>query len=193
MSHIIEFAASGRAKCRGCDEKIAKGELRFGERLPNAFGEGEATLWFHLTCGAYKRPEPFLEALSGGEIGEAISAVTDEDKDRLRTAAGLGIEHRRLPRVAGADRAPTGRAKCRHCRVLIDKGEWRIPLVFFEEYRFEASGFVHAACARDYFGTADLLDRVRHFNRALRSDELRELEKALGAPPDAQQSTPPGA
>jgi hypothetical protein len=180
VSHSIEFAASGRAKCRGCGEKITKGALRFGERLPNAFGEGEATLWFHLMCGAYKRPEPFLEALSGNEIREAIDAVME--KDRLRAAADLGIEHRRLPRLAGADRAPTGRARCRHCRELIDKGEWRVALVFFEEYRFEASGFVHAACARDYFGTADLLDRVRHFDRDLGAGELDDLETALGAP-----------
>lgn len=179
MSHIIEFAASGRAKCRGCDEKIAKGELRFGERLPNAFGEGEATLWFHLKCAAYKRPESFLDALSSGEPSAAIDAVPD--KDALRAAARLGIEHRRLPRLTGADRAPTGRARCRQCRELIDKGEWRLPLVFFEEYRFEPSGFIHAACARDYFGTTDLLDRVRHFNPDLGADDLGALEAALGA------------
>jgi hypothetical protein len=193
MSHIIELAASGRAKCRGCDQRIAKGELRFGERLPNAFGEGEATLWFHLACGAYKRPEPFLEALSGGEIREAIDAIAVADKDTLRAAADLGIEHRRLPRLAGADRAPTGRAKCRHCRQLIDKEGWRIPLVFFEEYRFEASGFIHAACARDYFGTADVLDRVHHFNPNLLPDERRDLEKALRVPPEAQRTAGPDA
>ena len=59
---MIEPASSGRAKCRSCDQPIAKGELRFGERQPNAFGEGEMTLWFHLPCAAYSRPEPFLEA-----------------------------------------------------------------------------------------------------------------------------------
>ena len=41
MPHVIEPAASGRAKCRGCGEKIAKGKLRFGERLPNPFGDGD--------------------------------------------------------------------------------------------------------------------------------------------------------
>jgi hypothetical protein len=178
MSHVIEFAASGRAKCRGCDERIAKGELRFGERLPNAFGEGEATLWFHLLCAAYKRPEPFLEALARGDMPDAVAAVPN--RDALRAAAELGIRHRRLPRLAGADRAPTGRARCRRCRELIDKGEWRIQLVFFEEYRFVPSGFIHAACARDYLGTADLLDRVRRFSPGLAADDLRALEADLG-------------
>ena len=64
MPHTIEPAASGRAKCRGCGQKIAKDELRFGERLENPYGEGEMTLWFHLVCGVYKRPEPFLEMLA---------------------------------------------------------------------------------------------------------------------------------
>ena len=56
MPHVIETASSGRAKCRGCGEKIAAGELRFGERLPNPFAEGETTHWFHLECAAFKRP-----------------------------------------------------------------------------------------------------------------------------------------
>ena len=81
MPHTIEPAASGRAKCRGCGQKIAKDELRFGERLENPYGEGEMTLWFHLVCGVYKRPEPFLEML----------AKTDADLESIDTpAAALG-------------------------------------------------------------------------------------------------------
>ena len=64
MAHVFEPAATGRSKCRGCGERIAAGELRFGETMPNPFADGETTLWFHPECGAYKRPEPFLEALA---------------------------------------------------------------------------------------------------------------------------------
>jgi len=173
MPHTIELAPSARAKCRGCDQKLAKGELRFGERLPNAFGEGEMTLWFHLQCAAYKRPEPFLEMLLGDD--RASEGVASD----LRSAAELGITHRRLPRLSGAERAPTGRAKCRSCHELIDKDTWRIALVFFEEYRFQPSGFVHAACAREYFGTIDLIDRVRHFSPDLSAAELDDFKRAL--------------
>ena len=42
MPHVIEPAPTGRAKCRGCGEKIGAGELRFGESLPNPFAEGES-------------------------------------------------------------------------------------------------------------------------------------------------------
>ena len=55
MPHVLEPATSGRAKCRGCGEKIAKDELRFGEVTENPYGEGDRTLWFHPVCGAYKR------------------------------------------------------------------------------------------------------------------------------------------
>jgi hypothetical protein len=53
VPHLIEPAATGRSKCRGCGEAIAAGVLRFGETVPNAFGEGDATHWFHLDCGAF--------------------------------------------------------------------------------------------------------------------------------------------
>lgn len=175
MPHVIEYATSGRAKCRGCDGKIAKGELRFGERQPNAFGDGEMTLWFHLPCAAYKRPEPFLEVLQN----EGWEDVSDDDlaiARELQPAAEFGIEHRRLPRIDQVGRAPTGRARCRSCRELIEKDSWRIGLVFFEEYRFQPSGFIHAACAKEYFGTTEMLDRVSYFNPELTPEELAALK-----------------
>lgn len=183
MPHVIELATSGRAKCRGCGLKIAKGEPRFGERHPNAFGEGEMTLWFHPRCAAYKRPAPFLEALAAepADAKEADARRQMPAREALCAAAERGVEHRRLPRIDGASRAPTGRARCRSCRELIEKASWRIALVYFEEYRFEPAGFIHAGCAREYFGTTDLLDRVRHFAPALEAAELDELGAALEA------------
>jgi len=190
MAHVIEAASSGRAKCRSCDQPIAKGELRFGERQPNAFGEGEMTLWFHLPCGAYSRPEPFLEAqgaapadAAGADAaGSATQAAVPEPQlEQLVAAARFGIEHRRVPRLHGAERATSGRAHCRSCRELIAKGEWRLPLVFFEDYRFNPGGYLHARCARNYFETTEILDRVRHFSPELRETELAEVAGAIEA------------
>ncbi len=182
MAHVIEHAASGRARCRGCGRKIAKDELRFGEREPNAFGEGDMTLWFHPACAAYKRPESFL-ALLGDTRPEDVSAAEMNVAHALRPEAEFGVEHRRVPRIDKVDRAPTARARCRSCRELIAKDSWRIGLVFFEEYRFEASGFIHAGCASDYFGTIDIMDRIGHFNPVLGPAERAEVEAALSAPP----------
>ena len=127
------------------------------------------TLWFHLPCAAYSRPEPYL-AVDGGPADETLAA-----------AARFGIEHRRVPRVHGAERATTGRAHCRSCRALIAKGEWRIALVFFEEYRFNPGGYIHAGCARAYFETIDIIDRIRHYSPQLSDSELAEIEGLMGA------------
>lgn len=170
MPHVIEPATSARATCRGCNQKIAKGELRIGERQPNAFGEGEMTLWFHLPCAAYKRPEVFLE-LARASLDPAVTA--------LIPAAEAGVAHRRLPRVSGAELAPTGRARCRSCRERIEAETWRIALTFFEEFRFAPSGFVHAACVPAYFETGDILDRVAHFSPNLDRTDLDELGRAV--------------
>jgi hypothetical protein len=171
VPHVIEAASSGRAKCRGCDQKISKDELRFGERQPNAFGEGEMTLWFHLKCAAYKRPEALLEGIAANPTAVGV--------DDLAAAARFGIAHRRVPRINGAERAPTARARCRQCKELIDKGAWRIGIVFFEEYRFSPGGYIHASCASPYFETTAVLDRIAHFSPALDAASLADVERAM--------------
>jgi hypothetical protein len=173
MAHVFESAPTGRAKCRGCGELIGKGEIRFGERLPNPFAEGEMTLWFHPMCAAYKRPEPMLEALaaSTGEVA---------DREKLELAAKGSMAHRRLERIDGAERAK-GQAACRHCREPIPKGTWRIRLTFFDEGQFSSGGFIHLACIEPYFETRDILEQVLHFSRALCADDREELGKAIAA------------
>jgi len=184
MAHVIEPAASGRAKCRGCARPIALGELRFGERLPNPFAEGETTLWFHLVCAAYKRPEAFLETL----------AATDAPltgRERLDQAARWSAAHRRLPRIDGAERAPSGQAKCRSCREPIARGTWRIRLVFFEEGRFSPGGFVHLDCRAAYFERDDVLAPLLHFSPDLGDAERAELERACRVAPGGKEGAPP--
>jgi hypothetical protein len=172
VAHVIEPASSGRAKCRGCGGAIPTGELRFGERLPNPFADGEMTHWFHLECAAFKRPQPFLEAL------EPRTEPLD-GRERLESAAKLGVAHRRLPRINGAERSTSGRAACRSCREPIPQGEWRISLVYWEEGRFSPSGFIHVRCSRPYFETTDVVPRVRRFAPALSDEDLKEIQAAL--------------
>ena len=174
MPHVFEPAPSGRSKCRGCGQPIGRGELRFGERVPNPFADGETSLWFHPLCAAYKRPEPLLQAL-------AESAAPVPDRETLERAAQASLAHRRLPRIDGAERAPGGQARCRHCRELIAKGTWRIRLVFHDEGRPEPGGFIHLGCWRAYFEADDIADRVLHFSPALDEAGRRELRAELVA------------
>jgi hypothetical protein len=174
VPHVFESAPTGRAKCRGCGSPIDKGEVRFGERIPNPFAEGETTLWFHPLCAAYKRPEAMLEAL-----GQAPGSVPDAAA--LERAARGSSAQRRLPRISGAERAPTSQAKCRSCHEPIAKGVWRIRLVFYEEGRFSPSGFVHLGCRETYFETGDILDALLHFSPGLSDEERADLARALAA------------
>jgi hypothetical protein len=176
MPDLFESASSGRSKCRGCGRSIKLEELRFGERLPNPFAEGEMTLWYHPLCAAYKRPEPILQALT--ETSQNLP-----DPEGLERAARGSLAQRRLPRIDGAERAPSGQARCRSCRQQIERGKWRIRLVFYEEGRFAPGGFVHLDCRQAYFETGDLRDQVLHFSPALSDEEREELRRACGPGP----------
>lgn len=168
MPHVFEPAASGRAKCRGCGAPLAKGEIRFGEKLANPFAEGEMTHWFHPVCAAYKRPEALLEGLAAatGEIA---------GRDDLERRAKATLAQRRLERIDGAERSPSGQAKCRQCRESIEKGAWRIRLVFHEEGTFSPGGFIHCGCRQAYFEAADILEQLLHFSAALSGEERAAL------------------
>jgi hypothetical protein len=176
MPHVLEPAPTGRAKCRGCGRPIAKDEVRFGERLPSPFADGEMTLWFHPPCAAYRRPESLLQALA-----EAPGIVPDAGT--LERVARGSAGHRRLPRIDGAEKAPRGQAKCRSCREAIARGAWRIRLVFFEGGRFMPGGFVHLECREAYFEGHAMLDAMLHFSASLSDDERGELMGACGMTP----------
>jgi len=178
MPHLIERAATGRAKCRGCRGTIARDTLRFGERLPNPFADegGEMTHWFHLRCAAFRRPEALLEAL-------ATRTDHVDEREALEHEARLGVTHRRLPRVNTAERAPSGRAACRACRAPIEKGAWRITLLYYEDGRFVPSGSIHPACAREYLETTEILPRLQHFTPGLSAGDVEEIRTALETVP----------
>ncbi|MEM6733956.1 MAG: hypothetical protein AAF658_20505, partial [Myxococcota bacterium] len=82
--------------------------------MPNPFGDGEATYWFHPWCAAARRPDVYLEL-------EHVPEELD-DRAQLEALAQVGKEHHRLARIARIERAPSGRARCRHCKELIEKG-----------------------------------------------------------------------
>ena len=168
MPSVIERATSARAKCRVCTQAIAKGQLRFGEALPSAYGEGESLFWFHLPCAACARPESLLPVLA--TTTEAIP-----ERAGLEALAQAGIENPRLCRILRAERASSGRAKCRHCREVIAQGAWRISLQLFEEGRFNSIGTIHASCGVGYFGVEPSLERLKLPGNELDDAELSEV------------------
>jgi hypothetical protein len=175
MPDVLEPAKTGRSKCRGCGRSIERGELRFGESVPNPYGEGESVYWYHPVCAACMRPDKLKPALE-------IPGQPLPELEWLRQTAMVGLAHRRLPRLVRAERASSGSARCRLCRELIGKGSWRLALQMFEEGRMHPIGTIHVECAQAYFGTADILDRIDHLTEALTETDLSELGRALAEP-----------
>lgn len=148
MANVIEEAKSGRASCRTCKKAIAKGELRFGEEAPNAFGDQASLRWHHLACAAEKLPAE-LEAALAEYPGEVANKAELEHEMAKAISSGRakpgGMPH--------ADKAPTGRARCMQCGEPIAKDSLRVAVE--REIETGASvtqgaGYLHPACAGAY-------------------------------------------
>lgn len=142
------------------------------------------TLWFHPLCAAYKRPEAILQALAESSAGVTDAAALEQ------TARAMSA-HRRLARIDGAERAPSGRAKCRSCQQLIERGAWRIRLVYFEEGRFSPGGYVHLDCRGTHFEGTFLLAPVLHFSPNLGPEERAELTRLCASDAGTGSQTRP--
>jgi len=136
--------------------------------VANAYAEGETLLWFHVPCAACARPEQLKGALDA-------AALDVPDRPWLDRAIALGVLHHRVQRIARAERASSGRATCRACRELIQKGALRIALQMFEENRMSPIGTIHATCAFPYFGTVDIVDRLERLSPELPETDQQEL------------------
>jgi len=174
MSDTIEAASTGRASCRRCREKIEKGQLRFGERVPSTFGEGEQTLWYHLPCAAERLPAKLDAALAGfdGEVPE---------REALVSVIENGKENEKLALVQKVDRAPTARAHCQQCHEAIPKGELRVGVDRDQEGMMPTVSYLHLRCAATYLGEAGLKAKLERSAHGLPAEDQAALAAALGA------------
>lgn len=182
MPDVLAPATTGRSKCRGCGRPIANGALRFGEGLANNYGEGESLYWFHVSCAACLRSEK-LEPL--------VRATLElPERDGLLATIESGLRHPKLTRLLRAERASSGRATCRACRETIPKDTWRLALAVFEEGRYSPIGTIHLACARNYFGTADILERLERMSPDMTAEDGNELARLLPLQREAPPAEP---
>ena len=132
------------------------------------------TLWFHPACAAFRRPEPLLQALvaAPGKVPE---------REALERAARSSLAHRRIPRVDGAERSPSGQARCRSCHETIERGSWRVRLVFYEGGRFTPGGYLHLGCRDAYFETHEVMEQILHFSPDLSDEQREELRRAAAS------------
>jgi hypothetical protein len=176
---MIEEAKTGRSKCGVCREAIAKGELRLGEEVPNAFAEGEMTYkWHHLLCAAKKRPAALTAALA--DYKGTIPNKAEVDKELSSSSAKVAATPTEFPY---ADRAPTGRAKCIVCEETIEKGTFRIAIereIEVNGMMRKGAGYMHPKCSVDQIDDDDLMDVLRSHSKGLKDSDFEELEGLLG-------------
>jgi hypothetical protein len=169
----IEVASTGRATCRGCRKAIAKGELRFGEEH-GAFGfDGNMTLWYHLACAALKRPEQLRPVLA--KYKKPIP-----DRESIEASFAGAVTANRTSKLLSVDRAPTGRAKCQHCKRVIEKATLRAALLLDADPTMPGTGFLHLACAPT-FADADVTAHLKAKSKKLAKADQKALVAVLGA------------
>lgn len=180
MANTVEIAKTGRARCRTCGEGIAKGEVRFGEEVANAFSDsgGMSFYFHHLRCAAKKKPAQLREALKlyAGEIPERdeIERLVRENESKQRPSA-----------MPYAERAPSARSHCGECHTIIAKSALRIALPREQggppTMMPETPRYFHVGCVKAALKEAPLevLAQIRHNSPALKQEDIDELEHAL--------------
>ena len=106
------------------------------------------------------------------------------DRDALAAYVKSSLEHPRLVRILRGERAPSGRAHCRHCREIVEKGALRVALEIWEDGRFNPMGSIHATCAPSYFGTRELAPRIELASPDLPPADLTQMAKVFAEAPE---------
>ena len=175
MAHIIEAAKSGRAGCRKCKEKIAKGELRFGHEVSNDFSDSSYQ-WYHLKCAAVKLPAQLLETMA--DFDEDIP-----DRDEIDQLIAENRKKQKPTTFPYAELASTGRASCIVCSDKIAKGELRIAIereVDAGGFSRRSAGYMHTQCASQCDELPDdAMEEIRQNSPQLDPGELDQVESAL--------------
>ncbi|XP_071539623.1 poly [ADP-ribose] polymerase 1 [Panulirus ornatus] len=82
---VVEYAKSGRAMCRGCEEKIKKDEVRISKKDYDSERSrmyGPVDLWHHIDCFVKKRTE--LEFFESGDMLPGYNTLSADDKKLLK-------------------------------------------------------------------------------------------------------------
>ena len=186
--YLIENARSSRSKCRTCRRKIDKDTLRIGVLLEGPYGTGY--LWHHLNCAAKRRFDDVAEAYKQSAWAPELKVPELAQLEKLKEDA----EQKRADKKEApwAERAKTGRSKCKHCDEPIAKDSWRVILdrmveFFGQERRGPVN--IHPHCVAAELQSEDCPTEVEGFFDVLRencvdaydSKELDELVGLIGA------------
>ena len=176
--YIIEGARSGRSRCKSCRQLIELGGLRIGVLVEGPYGVGH--MWHHLRCAA-RRFFPKVEEAYGLEAWQ-YAKVPPEDVPPLKEEAEKKKKDKK--ELPYAELAPSGRAKCKHCDELIEKGSPRVVIgraVEFGQQTRTTPINVHPGCVADALEAEDCATEVDGFTEALRRNSTGLDETVIDA------------
>ncbi len=151
----VEFAKSGRSKCRGCQEKISKDIPRIGIPSPFTTPKGEVITsyrYYHVKC------------IPRYAIQDVISFLTKEKLDdsnlqndtlaslnqMLQTEPSKEIKSEQQIQEPFLEYAKSSRGKCRHCEEKIEKNSLRAAepalVELDDDRRFVTHKYYHLDC-----------------------------------------------
>lgn len=188
MEHVLEPSKTSRSRCRVCRETIEEGELRFGLDREGFYADSaEAYAWYHPRCAARSVPKELQKTLA------SIKKKADvEDYDALVEACKRNAQKLDAKFPYG-ERAPSGRARCMKCELVIAKGELRVAVeraIVTPTMTTVGAGYLHPACAIAFTQNGDLSTAVANNTSAISADDLRELVSALEAAATTTEVTP---
>lgn len=187
---VIEGARSSRSKCKSCRKKIEKDILRLGILIEGPYGVGY--LWHHLTCAAKRRFGDVEEAYERKAWKEAKEPPEDvpsiESLSELRDKAEEEKKSRKV--IPWVEVDPSGRAKCKQCSKVMEKGSLRVVLgrevEFGTQYRTMPI-HMHPKCVADGLDQPDcatqsdgLFDELRTNSRDVTKEQVDEVIAAIG-------------
>lgn len=82
-----EYAKSGRAACKGCEQKILKDQVRIHKTVFDTevgMKYGGQPLWHHITCFAELRSD--LGWFAGGDSLPGFKSLSKEDQKAVKDA-----------------------------------------------------------------------------------------------------------
>ncbi len=176
----IEQARSSRSRCRTCKRKIEKDVIRIGILLEGPYGTGY--LWHHLNCAAKRRADDVEAAYEAQAWTEGLEVPSLESLRALREKAEQAkAERKEAPYV---ERAPSGRAKCKHCEELIEKDSLRVALLREVTFGQQVRGTpinVHPRCVAAEIRAEDCVTEIDGFDEALRANSRGMDDAAIQA------------
>ena len=194
--YVIEGARSGRSKCKSCRKKIDKDVLRIGVLIEGPYGIGY--LWHHLTCAAKRRLDDVEEAYATEAWKHA--KVPPEEYPTIEVLRKLNEEaeekHQSRKETPWFEIDPSGRAKCKNCGDIMEKGSLRVVLgrevEFGNQYRTMPI-HVHPACVAEEMEKVDcgteadgFEHSVRQHSHGLTEEQINRVLAEIGELPESE-------